>query len=185
MSIDENNGFVMLIMNRLKHYNHKKYWKMRKEVVDPNSTVPKLIRLYYLYRIKKMDAFNLSSMGTGFGWGAEFKTPPELPHLLNGIIISYHAKIGSTCIIHQQVTIAEKNGKSAIIGDNVLIGAGVRILGGVNIGNNVKIGANAVVVKDVPDNCTVVGIPARIISKNSINAVDDLFAVRKGWGGSM
>lgn len=173
MIIDESNSFIMLIMNRVKHYNHKKYWKMRKEVVDPNSTVPKLIRFYFLYRIKKMDAYNLSSMGTGFGWGAEFKTPPELPHLLNGIIISYHAKIGSACVINQQVTIAEKNGKSAIIGDNVLIGAGAKILGGVNIGNNVKIGANAVVVKDIPDNCSVVGIPARIISKNCIEIPDD------------
>jgi len=70
-----------------------------------------------------------------------------------------------------------KNGKSAIIGDNVLIGAGVKILGGVNIGNNVKIGANAVVVKDIPDNCTAVGIPARIVSKKCVDVPDDLKSI--------
>jgi serine acetyltransferase len=47
---------------------------------------------------------------------------------------------------------------------NIFIGAGAKILGGNRVGNNVKIGANAVVVKDVPDNVTVAGIPARIIS---------------------
>jgi serine O-acetyltransferase len=53
-----------------------------------------------------------------------------------------------------------------IIGDNVEICAGARILGLVRIGNNVIIGANAVVVKDVPDNCVVAGVPARIIKNN-------------------
>lgn len=53
-----------------------------------------------------------------------------------------------------------------VIGDNVRISAGARILGPVRIGNNVIIGANAVVVKDVPDNCIVAGIPAKIIKEN-------------------
>jgi serine O-acetyltransferase len=71
--------------------------------------------------------------------------------------------------IYQNVTLgAKSNGggyASPTIGDNVMIGAGVAILGNVNIGNNVLIGANAVVVSDVPDNCTVVGIPAKIVGK--------------------
>lgn len=49
------------------------------------------------------------------------------------------------------------------IGDNVVVYAGAKIIGGVHIGNNVIIGANAVVTKDVPDNCVVAGVPARII----------------------
>ncbi len=53
-----------------------------------------------------------------------------------------------------------------IIGDNVDISTGAKILGPVRIGNNVIIGANAVVVKDVPDNCVVAGIPAQIIQTN-------------------
>ena len=50
-----------------------------------------------------------------------------------------------------------------ILGDDVYIGVGAKILGNVRIGNNVKIGANAVVLEDVPDNVTAVGVPARII----------------------
>lgn len=165
MIISEENKFVMFFVNRMKHYNHAKYWKMREKVVSKDSKTPFLIRLYYLYRIKKMDAFNLSSMGTGFGWGATFKTAPILPHFLNGIIISYYATIGANCTIMQHVTIAEDHEKSATIGDNVLIGAGAVILGAVTIGDNVKIGANAVVTKDVPSNCTVVGVPAKIVKQ--------------------
>lgn len=54
--------------------------------------------------------------------------------------------------------------KLPVVGNNVLIGAGAKILGGVRIGDNAKIGANAVVLHDVPANCTAIGIPAKIIS---------------------
>lgn len=72
-------------------------------------------------------------------------------------------KIGKNCSIIASVTIGMRNdGKFPDIGDNVFIGAGARVLGGIHIGNDVVIGANAVVIKDVPDGATVVGIPARI-----------------------
>lgn len=57
----------------------------------------------------------------------------------------------------------EKDG--ATIGKNCLLGAGCCVLGDITIGNNVKIGANAVVLENVPDNCTVVGVPAKIIKR--------------------
>lgn len=71
-------------------------------------------------------------------------------------------------MIGQGVTIGGKSGwyEVPVIGDDVEINAGARIIGPVRIGNNVIIGANAVVVKDVPDNCVVAGIPARIIKEN-------------------
>jgi serine acetyltransferase len=139
---------------------------MRSEVINPNSKLLKIIRFYYLYRIKRMDGYNNASMGTDLGNGAKFATPPHLVHGLNGIIISHYAKIGKNCVINQQVTIAQcSNNKAATIGDNCFIGAGAKIIGDVKIGNNVKIGANAVVVKDIPDNCTAVGVPARNIYK--------------------
>ncbi len=72
-------------------------------------------------------------------------------------------KIGKNCIIFQQVTVGMKNGKKPIILDNVTITCGAKVLGGITIGNNVIIGANAVVVKDVPDNSVVAGIPAKVI----------------------
>jgi len=52
------------------------------------------------------------------------------------------------------------------VGNNVSVGAGAKIFGSITIGDNVIIGANAVVIKDVPANCTVVGVPARIIRRN-------------------
>lgn len=85
-----------------------------------------------------------------------------------GVIrIHPNAKIGKNLSIGQCVTIGEKGpGHGAgvpTIGDNVYIGVGAKVLGGITIGNNVKIGANAVVIADVPDNSTVVGIPAHIV----------------------
>ena len=71
--------------------------------------------------------------------------------------------IGSNVWINQQVTIGHKGDASPIIGNNVRISCGAKVLGGVKIGNNVIIGANAVVVSDVPDNCVVAGVPAKII----------------------
>ena len=159
-----NGLFVKIMINILHHYNHEKYWKMRSEVINPNSKLPKIIRLYYLLRIKRTDAFNNASMGTNLGSGAIFETPPCLPHCLNGIIISHYAKVGKHCTIFQQVTIAQDAyNRSAVIGDRCCIGAGTKIIGNVKIGNDVKIGANCVVVKDIPDNCTAVGVPARLI----------------------
>lgn len=90
---------------------------MRQEVVNPNSQKNKLIRLWYLFRIKRSDAFNNASMGTNLNSGAQFETPPILPHHLNGIVVSHHAKIGRNCTIYQQVTIAEEDKKAAQIGE--------------------------------------------------------------------
>jgi len=87
-----------------------------------------------------------------------------LAHNCCGTVINKEAVIGSGVTIFQNVTIGGRKGSGApIIGDNVLIGAGAVILGDVKIGNNAQIGANAVVIKDVPENATVVGVPARFI----------------------
>lgn len=77
-------------------------------------------------------------------------------------------KIGENCHIYQQVTIGFNGTEQPVIGNNVRICCGAKVIGGVNIGNNVVIGANAVVVKDVPDNVVVAGVPAKIIKKLEI-----------------
>jgi serine O-acetyltransferase len=83
-----------------------------------------------------------------------------------GVVIHAHAQIGNNVLIAQNVTLAGKRGGVPVIEDNVYIGAGAKILGNVKVGSGSIIGANAVVVKDVPPRCMVVGVPARIIRQD-------------------
>jgi serine O-acetyltransferase len=86
-----------------------------------------------------------------------------------GIFIHPNVKIGENFNIGQGVTIGTLGmGKTGVpkLGNNVYIGAGAKLLGGITIGDNVKIGANAVVINDIPDNATAVGIPAKVVKTN-------------------
>lgn len=82
------------------------------------------------------------------------------------IFINSDAIIGKNCTLRQGVTIGNRyeSGPAPVIGDNVEIGAYAQILGGIKVGNNVKIGAMSVVLTDIPDNATAVGIPAKIVT---------------------
>ena len=83
--------------------------------------------------------------------------------------------IGKDCWVNQQVTIGYSNTTDCpTLGDNVVINAGAKIIGNVYMGNNSIAGANAVVVKNVPENCTVVGVPAYIIKRNGIKVKESL-----------
>ena len=83
-----------------------------------------------------------------------------------GLIIHSNTVIGDNCLIAQNVTIGRNFGdlNVPVIGDDVYVGTGSVVFGEIRIGNNVIIGANTVVNKDIPDNCTVVGNPMRIIA---------------------
>jgi serine O-acetyltransferase len=86
-----------------------------------------------------------------------------MPHP-NGIVIHADVKIGPNCLIFQQVTIGSKDdSKPPTLGGRVDIGAGAKVLGEINIGNYAKIGANAVVLIDVPEGKSAVGVPAKIV----------------------
>lgn len=75
--------------------------------------------------------------------------------------------IGENCWVNQQVTIGYNGqGDPPVIGDNVMITCGAKVLGPIHVGNHVTIGANAVVIRDVPDNCVVGGVPAKILKSN-------------------
>lgn len=74
-------------------------------------------------------------------------------------------KIGKNFRCRHLTTVGKGDGKRPVIGDNVTLGANVTIIGDITIGNNVLVGAGSVVVKSVPDNCIVAGVPAKIIKQ--------------------
>lgn len=84
-----------------------------------------------------------------------------------GVVIGETAEIGDFVTLFQGVTLGgtgkERGKRHPTLGNHVVVGAGAKILGGIKIGDNVKIGANSVVLKNVPPNSTVIGVPARII----------------------
>jgi serine O-acetyltransferase len=84
-----------------------------------------------------------------------------------GVVIGETAEIGDDVLIYQGVTLGgtghERGKRHPTIGNHVVIGTGAKVLGGITIGNNVKIGAGSVVVRSVPDDSTVVGIPGRVV----------------------
>lgn len=90
-----------------------------------------------------------------------------------GLVI-YANEIGENFHAYQGVTIGMKNGKVPTIGNDVVCYANSIIIGNICVGNNVVIGAGAVVTKDLPDNCVVVGNPARIIRRNGIKVNEPL-----------
>ncbi len=86
-----------------------------------------------------------------------------------GVVIGETTEIGKNVTLYQGVTLGgtglDRGKRHPTLGDNVVVGAGAKVLGNIKIGNNVKIGAGSVVVHSVPDNCTVVGVPAEIVRK--------------------
>ena len=86
-----------------------------------------------------------------------------------GVVIGETSIIGDDCTLYHGVTLGgtswDKGKRHPTLGDGVVIGAGAKVLGPIEIGANAKVGSNAVVVKDVPIEATVVGIPARIVDE--------------------
>ncbi len=87
-----------------------------------------------------------------------------------GVVIGETAVIGDSVLLYQGVTLGgtgiEKGKRHPTIGNNVVIGAGAKVLGNITVGDNSYIGSNAVVIKDVPSNSTVVGVPGRITKQD-------------------
>jgi len=84
-----------------------------------------------------------------------------------GVVIGETTIIGDDVLLYQGVTLGgtgkEKGKRHPTVGNNVVIGTGAKILGNIRIGNHTKVGAGSVVIRSVPDNSTVVGVPARVV----------------------
>ena len=87
-----------------------------------------------------------------------------------GVVIGETAEIGDDCTVYHGVTLGgttwNKGKRHPTLKTGVVIGAGAKVLGPITIGEHAKIGSNAVVVKDVPDNATAIGIPARLVESH-------------------
>ncbi len=96
----------------------------------------------------------------------------------SGIVVGETTEIGDDCLIYQGVTLGgtgkEKGKRHPTLGNNVLVGSGAKILGPFKVGNNARIAANAVVLSEVPENATAVGIPARFIMRDSEEAAKEV-----------
>ena len=95
-----------------------------------------------------------------------------------GVVIGETAEVGDDVTLYHGVTLGgtgkDKGKRHPTVGDNVVIGAGAKVLGPILVGDNAKIGANAVVVKNVPNGATAVGIPAKNIVRQSNAAVIEI-----------
>ncbi|MBO5683296.1 MAG: serine O-acetyltransferase [Clostridia bacterium] len=95
-----------------------------------------------------------------------------------GVVIGETTIIGDNCTIYQGVTLGgtgkDVGKRHPTLGNDVMVGAGAKILGPFKIGDNSKIAANAVVLNEIPENCTAVGMPAKIVRKEGQKVIDQL-----------
>ena len=88
----------------------------------------------------------------------------------SGIVVGATTEIGDDCLIYQGVTLGGtgvmQGKRHPTLGNNVMIGSGAKVLGPIKIGDNARVAANSVVLREVPENSTVVGIPGRIVRIN-------------------
>ena len=124
----------------------------------------------------KLVARGLSQLGRGLT-GIEIHPGARIGHSVfidhgMGVVIGETAEVGNHCLLYQGVTLGgtgkEHGKRHPTLAENVVVGAGAKVLGAITIGANTRIGAGSVVVRDVDDDCTVVGIPGRVIHQSGV-----------------
>ncbi len=140
-------GFHALMWYRAAHFFHR-------------------IRFFFIARL-------LSQLGKFFT-GVEIHPGAKIGRGLfivhgTGIVIGETAEIGDNCTLYQGVTLGgtgkDVGKRHPTLANNVMVGAGAKVLGPFRVGNNVKIAAGAVVLGEIPDDCTAVGVPARVVKR--------------------
>jgi len=145
---------IVYFMRCLRHYEYY----LNKMSRSPLDT---LIKHYWRFKYRHAQLKFSFYVGVNVAGSGLKLVHPGFRHLMKV------GKIGKNCTILPMVLIGKKKpdtNSEIIIGDNCYISTGVTLLTPLRIGNNVTIGAGAVVTKDVPDNCTVAGVPARIVN---------------------
>ena len=131
---------------------------------------------HWLYNKKRYTLARFVSQTIRFFTGIEIHPGAKIGRGLfidhgMGVIIGETTEIGDNCTIYQGVTLGgtgkDVGKRHPTLGNNVLVGAGAKVLGPFKVGDNSKIAANAVVLSEVPENSTCVGVPARIVKINN------------------
>lgn len=140
-------GFHALINHRIAHFFYK---------------------IHFFFLARAISQFSKFLTGIEIHPGAIIGRGLFIDHG-TGVVIGETTEIGDDCTIYQGVTLGgtgkDTGKRHPTIGNNVLIGSGAKVLGPFVVGNNVKIAAGAVVLTEIPDNCTAVGVPARIVRR--------------------
>ena len=114
----------------------------------------------------------MSSQSTKFFTGVEIHPAAKIGRRFvidhgTGIVIGATAEVGDDCLLYQGVTLGgtgkDTGKRHPTLGNNIMVGCGAKVLGPFKVGDNSRIAANSVVLREVPPNCTVVGVPGRIV----------------------
>ena len=119
-----------------------------------------VMRQWHYHRLEEKYNIAIGTNMVGYGF--------YLPHVIGGGIIINSKSIGCYCCANVGVVVGNNHSwdDRPIIGDHVNLTMGCKVYGGIKIGNNVTVAPNSVVIKDIPDNCVVSGVPAKIIRKD-------------------
>jgi serine O-acetyltransferase len=149
-------GFHALCLHRLAHWLH----------IHKVSFIPRLISHWGRF-----------FTGIEIHPGAKIGKGVFIDHGM-GVVIGETAIVGDYTLIYQGVTLGgtgkESGKRHPTLGNNVIVGAGAKVLGNIQISDRVRIGAGSIVLRDVPPDATVVGIPGRIIAPKSNNSISPL-----------
>ena len=117
------------------------------------------LRHYHYHRLQERYDITIGLNMVGYGF--------KLPHVIGGGIIINCNSMGNYCGANVGVVVGNNHAWNdrPVMGDHVGLTTGCKVIGGVHIGNNVTVAPNSVVIKDVPDNCVVSGVPAQIIKR--------------------
>lgn len=132
---------------------------------------------HWFYKHKRFFIARKISQSSRFWTGIEIHPGAKIGRGLvidhgSGVVIGETTEIGDDCTLYQGVTLGgtgkEHGKRHPTLGNNVLVGSGAKILGPFHVGDNSRIAAGAVVLDEVPENCTAVGVPARVVKRNGV-----------------